>query len=155
MTVPHARFLRQRNSQRTASRPTDTVALKTTSYPDAQRQQPTAQIETMVGKAGHVPEKMEISPMPVIDSDLDVYDRSAVLKSRDAFFQEQMVRIQEINVLKDKLRWCYYREGVNHMQNCRNLSEQYLDMMREMRTGWIKPFKLSEIGNARKNEQTA
>ncbi|KND01808.1 uncharacterized protein SPPG_03599 [Spizellomyces punctatus DAOM BR117] len=88
-------------------------------------------------------EPMQISPMPTIDPDLNVYDRAAVVKSRDEFFREQMVRIQEVTVLRDKMRWCYRREGVNHLQNCRHLSQQYLDLMKEMRTGWIKPFKLS------------
>ncbi|TPX72902.1 hypothetical protein SpCBS45565_g00274 [Spizellomyces sp. 'palustris'] len=106
-------------------------------------------------------EPMQISPMPTIDPDLNVYGtvkllgvvefedmgtgeyRAAVVKSRDEFFREQMVRIQEVTVLRDKMRWCYRREGVNHLQNCRHLSQQYLDLMKEMRTGWIKPFKLS------------
>ncbi|KAJ3149450.1 hypothetical protein HDU89_003814 [Geranomyces variabilis] len=88
-------------------------------------------------------ETFPVSAIPTIDPDLDVYDRAAVLKSRDEFFREQMVRIQEVHVVKDKMRWCYRREGVNHLENCRHLSQQYLDLMRESRGQLIKPFKLT------------
>ncbi|KAJ3099338.1 hypothetical protein HDU97_003263 [Phlyctochytrium planicorne] len=88
------------------------------------------------------PEPMKISPLPVIDPDLNIYDAAAIFKAKDAYFKEQLVRTQEIIVLRDKLRWCYRREGVNHLQNCRHLTIQYLDLIGEMKDGWIKPFIL-------------
>ncbi|KAI8818677.1 uncharacterized protein EV422DRAFT_161715 [Fimicolochytrium jonesii] len=69
--------------------------------------------------------------------------RAAVLRSRDEFFKEQMVRFQEVHVVRDKMRWCYRREGVNHLQNCRHLAQQYLDLMKEVRGTPAMPFKLS------------
>ncbi|KAI9101333.1 hypothetical protein DFS34DRAFT_578253, partial [Phlyctochytrium arcticum] len=80
-------------------------------------------------------------------------DRAAVVKSRDAFFMEQTVRHKEIGVLRDKMRWCYRREGVNHLENCRHINQQYLDLMREMRAGGIQPFRIN--GPAKKSEQAA
>ncbi|KAJ3215230.1 GrpE protein, mitochondrial [Dinochytrium kinnereticum] len=69
-------------------------------------------------------------------------DAAAIYKAKDEYFKEQLVRTQEIIVLRDKMRWCYRREGVNHLQNCRHLSTQYMDLLAEMRDGWIKPFVL-------------
>ncbi|TPX59001.1 hypothetical protein PhCBS80983_g02805 [Powellomyces hirtus] len=89
------------------------------------------------------PRTFPVSEFPTVDPDLDVYDRAAVIKSRDEFYREQMVRIQEVHIVKDKMRWCYRREGVNHLQNCRHLSQQYLDLMKEVRGSPIKPFKLT------------
>ena len=59
-------------------------------------------------------------------------------EAKDRFYMEQLVRNEEIKVLRHKLKWCYRREGVNHLQNCRHLSMQYLELMKE---GWFKPFK--------------
>jgi hypothetical protein len=41
------------------------------------------------------------------------------------------------------------REGVNHFQNCRELSQQYLNMMKEFKDqGWFKGYELPvEKGN--------
>lgn len=65
-------------------------------------------------------------------------DYVSVVSSRDAFFTEQMVRNQELKVLRHKLRWCYRREGVNHLENCRFLATQYLEFIKE---GMFKPWK--------------
>ncbi|KAJ1562017.1 hypothetical protein HK405_000756, partial [Cladochytrium tenue] len=73
--------------------------------------------------------------MPIIDPDLNGYDRAAVLQAKQKFFYEQEVRTQEIIVLRDKLRWCYRREGVNHYQNCRHLSLQYLELLKAAKKG--------------------
>ncbi|KAI9354118.1 hypothetical protein DFJ73DRAFT_827974 [Zopfochytrium polystomum] len=88
------------------------------------------------------PPPMEFSPPAVIDPELNGYDRPAVLRAKNAYFKEQAVRVQEIVVLRDKLRWCYKREGVNHYQNCRYLTEQYMDLLKEVRGGWFKPFEV-------------
>ncbi len=75
-------------------------------------------------------------------------DRADVQKARDAFFHENMVRIQEFNVLKDKLMWCVRREGVNHLQNCKALRDQYQKVLRENKDDFLTPFRLP----ARQNE---
>ncbi|RKO96768.1 hypothetical protein CXG81DRAFT_129, partial [Caulochytrium protostelioides] len=51
-------------------------------------------------------------------------DAAAVAKAKAHWDREQRVRIAEFQVLKDKLSWCYRREGVNHFKNCRYLVEQ-------------------------------
>ncbi|KAI8894870.1 hypothetical protein BC833DRAFT_530096, partial [Globomyces pollinis-pini] len=69
-------------------------------------------------------------------------DRNAVINAKNEFMQEQLVRANEVAYVRDKLKWCYRREGVNHFQNCRELSMQYLDLMKEYRGGFFKGFKL-------------
>jgi hypothetical protein len=54
---------------------------------------------------------------------------------------EQLVRTQEIKVVRDKLIWCYRREGVNHLQNCKEIADTYYDLIGAMRGGWFKGYK--------------
>jgi hypothetical protein len=37
----------------------------------------------------------------------------------------------EARIVRKKLQDCYRFEGVNHNENCRELAEQYLGMIRE------------------------
>ena len=40
--------------------------------------------------------------------------------------KEQMVNMAEALLLRKQLKECYYREGVNHYQNCREIAQQYM-----------------------------
>ena len=33
-------------------------------------------------------------------------------------------------VLQDKIRWCYYKEGVNHYELCKDLAASYLELLK-------------------------
>ncbi|KAJ3024655.1 UNVERIFIED_CONTAM: hypothetical protein HDU68_007914 [Siphonaria sp. JEL0065] len=88
------------------------------------------------------PEPIKISPFPVIDKDLDKMDHLSFVKVRADYFKEQLVRTEEINFVREKMKWCYRREGVNHLQNCRHLTMQYLELIRASKLEWIQPFKL-------------
>ncbi|KAJ3328254.1 hypothetical protein HDU76_010307 [Blyttiomyces sp. JEL0837] len=90
----------------------------------------------------------QISPFPEVDPTLNAYDRPAVLKAKDAYFLETSVVTAEIVTLRDKMRWCYRREGVNHLQNCRHLTQQYLDLIREAGVQWVKPFNVPTPASA-------
>jgi hypothetical protein len=79
-------------------------------------------------------EKVEISPFPSEPS-IQISDRVSTIASTDAYFHEQLVRSKEIQHLKYKLKWCYQREGVNHFEECRVLSKQYLEILKEMQGG--------------------
>ncbi|KAI9330093.1 NADH dehydrogenase 1 beta subcomplex subunit 10-B [Obelidium mucronatum] len=85
---------------------------------------------------------VKISPLPVIDKDLDKMDHMSFVKARSDFYKEQLVRTEEVNFLREKMKWCYRREGVNHLQNCRHLTMQYLELVRAAKLGWVEPFKL-------------
>ena len=36
----------------------------------------------------------------------------------------------QIKLLHDKLKWCYFKEGVNHLENCKDLVEQLASKLR-------------------------
>ncbi|KAK5668735.1 hypothetical protein BDV3_006517 [Batrachochytrium dendrobatidis] len=83
---------------------------------------------------------VKLSPAANQNNAFDPYDYAAVIKSRDEYYKEQLVTGQEIRILRDKLRWCYIREGVNHLQNCRHLSTQLMEVMRLTNAGRLVPY---------------
>jgi len=58
---------------------------------------------------------------------------SARLAARDAHVRESWVRAMEARIVQDQLQNCYRAEGVNHYENCRELSEKYITLLRENR----------------------
>ncbi|KAJ3197473.1 hypothetical protein HK101_003171 [Irineochytrium annulatum] len=85
---------------------------------------------------------MVLTPIPEVDPALNYQDFPNVVKARDEFFREQLIRHAEIKVLRDKAMWCKRREGHNFRQNCRHLVEQYMEVMREYKAGTLKPFRV-------------
>jgi hypothetical protein len=65
-------------------------------------------------------------------------DKEKLYEIKDSFYNQQLTRNKEISVLRDKLRWCYRREGVNYLQNCRELTLEYLQVLR---SGFLTHFK--------------
>jgi NADH dehydrogenase (ubiquinone) 1 beta subcomplex subunit 10 len=95
---------------------------------------------------------IKISPMPVPDPTVSILDRPAIQKDQTRYFNEQLVRSQEIGIIRDKLKWCYRREGVNHLKNCRELSVLYIDMIGDLKGGWFKGYQQPVKGNNENNE---
>ncbi|KAG6861999.1 hypothetical protein C0995_008186 [Termitomyces sp. Mi166 len=56
---------------------------------------------------------------------------SAKFEERDAHIRESWVRAMEARLVRDELEKCQKGEGVNHYENCKWLSEKYLNMLRE------------------------
>ncbi|TPX71246.1 hypothetical protein CcCBS67573_g06297 [Chytriomyces confervae] len=112
-----------------------------------------------------VPEPIKISPFPVVDPSLDksgdsklglrfpYTDHISFVKARSAYVKEQLVRTEEINYVREKMKWCYRREGVNHLQNCRHLTMQYMELARAAKLEWIKPFKMPAASTAASDEE--
>jgi len=73
-------------------------------------------------------------------------DRTAELKARlaarDAHVRESWVRAMEARIVQDQLQSCYRAEGVNHYENCRELSEKYITLLRENR---VKGYKQVDV----------
>jgi hypothetical protein len=72
---------------------------------------------------------------PVEDFGSNPVDKTLVLPRRDPVkfieAREQRVRERYVNLaearsLRDQVKQCYYKEGVNHYQNCRSIVQQYL-----------------------------
>ena len=46
-------------------------------------------------------------------------------QTQDKWIREYWVHIEYMKMLKDEVRNCYRREGVNHYENCRDLVHEY------------------------------
>uniref|UniRef100_B8LPH6 NADH dehydrogenase [ubiquinone] 1 beta subcomplex subunit 10-B n=1 Tax=Picea sitchensis TaxID=3332 RepID=B8LPH6_PICSI len=63
-------------------------------------------------------------------------DPVAFLEYREYLVREKWIGIETAKILKEKVKWCYRKEGVNHLQKCREIVRQYLDSTRGI--GWGK-----------------
>lgn len=66
-------------------------------------------------------------------------DPVAFFEMREHLVREKWIDIEKAKILREKLRWCYRIEGVNHLQKCRHLVHQYLDATRGV--GWGKDLR--------------
>ncbi|KAG6844958.1 hypothetical protein H0H87_002072 [Tephrocybe sp. NHM501043] len=55
----------------------------------------------------------------------------AKFEERDHHLRESWVRAMEARLVRDELEKCQKGEGVNHYENCKWLSEKYLNMLRD------------------------
>ena len=46
-------------------------------------------------------------------------------QTQDKWIREYWVHVEYMKLLKDEVRNCYRREGVNHYENCRDLVHEY------------------------------
>lgn len=46
-------------------------------------------------------------------------------QTQDKWIREYWVHVEYMKMLKDEVRNCYRREGVNHYENCRDLVHEY------------------------------
>ncbi|KAJ8763315.1 hypothetical protein K2173_006447 [Erythroxylum novogranatense] len=66
-------------------------------------------------------------------------DPVAMLEMREHLVREKWIDIEKAKILRERLRWCYRIEGVNHLQKCRHLVHQYLESTRGI--GWGKDHR--------------
>lgn len=76
------------------------------------------------------------SPPDDFDPEHPYKDPVVMLEMREHIVREKWIDIEKAKILREKLRWCYRIEGVNHLQKCRHLVQQYLDSTRGI--GWGK-----------------
>ncbi|PAV16590.1 nadh-ubiquinone oxidoreductase 12 kda subunit [Pyrrhoderma noxium] len=72
-----------------------------------------------------------------MDSDV-VAQLQARVAARDEHIRESWVRAMEAKLVRDELNKCQRAEGVNHYENCKYLSERYIEMLRENK---VKGYK--------------
>ncbi|CAN1161950.1 Probable sarcosine oxidase [Linum perenne] len=65
--------------------------------------------------------------------------RKTEAELREHIVREKWIDIERSKILRERLRWCYRVEGVNHLQKCRHLVQQYLDSTRGI--GWGKDHR--------------
>ena len=82
-----------------------------------------------------------------------ITDSASVYTARKDYYFEQLVRIKgmlhsynviELEILKDKLTWCSRREGPNALENCRQVREDYIQVLKSYKGG--NYFLLVSIG---------
>ncbi|RWW53723.1 hypothetical protein BHE74_00039763 [Ensete ventricosum] len=95
--------------------------------------------EEMVRKA-----KVEFDESPPdFDPNNPYGDPVAMLEYREYLVREKFIQIETAKIIRERLRWCYRIEGVNHLQKCRHLVQQYLDATRGV--GWGKDSRPHEL----------
>ncbi|KAG2539130.1 hypothetical protein PVAP13_9NG362614 [Panicum virgatum] len=70
-------------------------------------------------------------------------DPVAMLEYREHLVREKWIQIETAKIIRERLRWCYRIEGVNHHQKCRHLVDQYLEATRGV--GWGKDARPPEL----------
>ncbi|KAG1872079.1 hypothetical protein C8R48DRAFT_696748 [Suillus tomentosus] len=60
------------------------------------------------------------------------------LQEREEFVRESWVKAMEARLVRDELVKCHRLEGVNHLENCRWLSDKYISMLKENK---VKGYK--------------
>ncbi|KAI6694315.1 hypothetical protein NL676_022025 [Syzygium grande] len=63
-------------------------------------------------------------------------DPVAMLEMREHIVREKWIDIEKAKILRDRVKWCYRVEGINHLQKCRHLVRQHLESTRGI--GWGK-----------------
>lgn len=66
-------------------------------------------------------------------------DPVAMLEMREYLVREKWIEIEKAKILREKVKWCYRVEGINHLQKCRHLVHQYLESTRGV--GWGKDHR--------------
>uniref|UniRef100_A0A822YVC1 NADH dehydrogenase [ubiquinone] 1 beta subcomplex subunit 10-B-like n=1 Tax=Nelumbo nucifera TaxID=4432 RepID=A0A822YVC1_NELNU len=66
-----------------------------------------------------------------------------MLEMREHLVREKWIDIETAKILREKLKWCYRIEGINHLQKCRHLVHQYLEATRGI--GWGKDGRPPEF----------
>ncbi|XP_039828983.1 NADH dehydrogenase [ubiquinone] 1 beta subcomplex subunit 10-B-like [Panicum virgatum] len=75
-------------------------------------------------------------------------DPVAMLEYREHLVREKWIQIETAKIIRERLRWCYRIEGVNHHQKCRHLVDQYLEATRGV--GWGKDARPPELHEPKK-----
>eukprot|EP00051_Salpingoeca_urceolata_P027293 m.480848 g.480848 ORF g.480848 m.480848 type:complete len:72 (-) comp21971_c0_seq1:84-299(-) len=45
--------------------------------------------------------------------------------------REQLIAVQTLNLLRDNLRTCYRKEGVNHIARCKDFADAYMAALKK------------------------
>ncbi|GBG84846.1 hypothetical protein CBR_g39222 [Chara braunii] len=65
-------------------------------------------------------------------------DPVAFFEQREYLTRERFVKVETAKLYREKVRNCYRQEGVNHLQNCREIVKKYLDAVKEIGPWWGK-----------------
>ena len=74
------------------------------------------------------------------DGSINRSDPVAIFEARAMRARERAVAIEQTKMLKEQLRQCYYKEGVNHYENCKDIAESYLKRITASNFGALVTF---------------
>ncbi|XP_031474447.1 NADH dehydrogenase [ubiquinone] 1 beta subcomplex subunit 10-A-like [Nymphaea colorata] len=103
----------------------------------------------MVRKGGV---KFDEGPPDGFDPNDPYADPVALLEQREYLVREKWIDIEKAKIIRERLQWCYRIEGVNHLQKCRHLVQQYLDATRGV--GWNKEARPIELHGPKVSKST-
>jgi len=104
----------------------------------SENQTETKEIKNPMGRKKGLPEFEESAP-DGFDPENPYKDPVAMVEMREHIVREKWIHIEKAKILREKVKWCYRVEGVNHYQKCRHLVQQYLDATRGV--GWGKDHR--------------
>lgn len=84
-----------------------------------------------------------------ISSLTHVSNSPAKLQEREEFVRESWVKAMEARLVRDELVKCHRLEGVNHLENCRWLSDKYISMLKENKVCVTHTFSLIPLSGRR------
>jgi NADH dehydrogenase (ubiquinone) 1 beta subcomplex subunit 10 len=78
----------------------------------------------------------EYERVPGLD-EIDPKDFVALKKARDQLVRDRAVDLEEVKILRERVRDCVRREEVNHPQRCREHVDAYFKAFRKYKSeGW-------------------
>eukprot|EP00127_Corallochytrium_limacisporum_P005935 Clim_evm12s215 gene=Clim_evmTU12s215 len=63
-------------------------------------------------------------PKPKSTDEVDPKDLASVLEVKEAMIRERRVQEEMHKILQERLRQCYFREGVNHFDACKEIRDR-------------------------------
>ena len=84
-------------------------------------------------------------------AEVDRNDPAALIEARHQEARDKWVAIMGTRLLREQLRECYLREGVNHLKNCRELAEEYVRRVKDQSDAyqtWDKQVRASRGARA-------
>ncbi|CCJ30493.1 unnamed protein product [Pneumocystis jirovecii] len=67
----------------------------------------------------------------VLFDEIDYENKEALNAAKNYAIRETWIRAMEMRLVREELDKCYKIEGVNHYENCRELSDRYWKMLRQ------------------------
>mmetsp|Transcript_21153 Transcript_21153/g.64439 ORF Transcript_21153/g.64439 Transcript_21153/m.64439 type:complete len:88 (+) Transcript_21153:103-366(+) len=70
--------------------------------------------------------KMKEYPAAMLENPQTTFEKMNALEVKT---REAAVTVAELKLLQAKVQECYFREGVNHFQNCEHLAREYMNFI--------------------------
>jgi hypothetical protein len=67
------------------------------------------------------------------------------IEARQQIVRERLILGGELKVLQDELRWCYFKEGVNHYENCKSIVDKVVARLQDHTSTVIKASAMGRI----------